>query len=595
MSMHSQISRTVSFARLDASLLCMSVCIFMLVSFPFVIPWHFYPDGDFLTQSISLACALMFVCFSVLRGVSVKLGLVEFFGLATVFALLALSGRQASVAFVVVLVGTLLMSSLRSLPLAEKDACFKVMMYGLAFGLSFTLFAALAQVLGVESIFSGWVFDDQNPAILSIVANIGQRNLMSQYLLVGLTASSLLVVKYRSGLLLVALISVPVGYVLALAGSRTALLCISWLLFAGLCFLGFFRKQKIMGRYSWATIICAIVLLVMQPVSEMLVPGVPTTLSRVAEGSGVRIAEWAKAWSIVQQHFPGGVGWSEYAANSFLQQLQVGNSASVDNNWTHAHNLVLHLLVELGLAAAIPFAALACLFYELVCSKRNLQWMLVILTLGMIFIHSMLEYPLWYVWGLYLFISLAGFGLNDGLVSFQLSRAMRFFFAVLMIGGIGCILLSAKGYFQLVEATSPTENQQLNLERLENIIAQSSNPALEYAANVTMIPYLRPGGGILRLCKLMEVARVMPAADKLDLIALDAFLMNDEKFAFEVLRSRYRVFPRTDDGVLISNLGRLGEEKAKTLRERIEQLKLEPFDLSKSYQLEACPEDKLLH
>ncbi len=98
---------------------------------------------------------------------------------------------------------------------------------------------------------------------------------------------------------------------------------------------------------------------------------------------------------------------------------------------------------------------------------------------------------------------------------------------------------------------------------------------------------------MLRLCKLMEVARVMPAADKLDLIALDAFLMKDEKFAFEVLRSRYRAFPRTDDGVLISNLGRLGEEKAKALREKIEQLKLEPFDLSKSYQLEACPEDKL--
>lgn len=593
MSMLSQVLRTMPIARLDASLLCMNVCIFMLVSFPFVIPWHFYPDGDFLTQSISLASALLFVFFSALRGLPVKLGLVEFFGMAAAFALLVLSGRQASVVFVVVLVGTLLMSSLRSLPLAEKDACFKMMLYGLAFGFVFTLFAALAQVFGVESVFLGWVFDDQSPEVLNVVANIGQRNLMSQYLLVGLVAFCLLMVKYRGGLLLAVLVSVPVGYVLALAGSRTALLCIGWLLLAGLCFFGLFRKQQLMARYSLATIICVIILLAMQPVSKALVPDLPTTLSRVAEGSGVRLAEWAKAWSIVQQHFPGGVGWSEYAANSFLQQLQVGNSASVDNNWTHAHNLVLHLLVELGLAAVIPFAALACLVYELICGKRNLQWMLVIFALGMIAIHSMLEYPLWYVWGFYLFISLAGFGLNDGLVSFQLSRAMRGFVAVLMIGGIGCILLSTKGFFQLVEATGPTENQQLNLERLENIIAQTSNPALEYAANVTMIPYLRPGGGMLRLCKLMEVTRVMPAADKLDLIALDAFLMNDETFAFEVLRSRYRAFPRTDDGVLISNLGRLGEEKAKTLRERIEQLKLEPFDLNKSYQLEACPEDKL--
>ncbi|EQM66855.1 Wzy polymerase domain-containing protein [Pseudomonas tohonis] len=565
-------------------------CIFLLASLPYILPWHYYPDGDFLTQASSAICVLLFI--AVVSFGSLKIGLSELGLLAFSVVLTAIGGDGARVVFAVSLSGVLLIALLRSLSDEERESCFNALLWGVSLGGAFTLLASLVQLFGFESMVGGVVFDDASPD-LNVVGNIGQRNLMSQYLLAGFLATGSLMLRggrWRGWSLVV--LAVPVGYVLALAGSRTALLSIGWIAVA-CCLVMLLLRGSDLSRYAKGLLIGCGVLLIMQPMAGFLTPGTETSMDRIAAGSSVRLAEWMKAWAMIKLHFPGGVGWSEYAANSFLQQLQMGDPASADNNWTHAHNLILNLTVELGLSALVPIIALGCLAWELWRAERNLRWFFVVLALGMTLIHSMLEYPLWYAWGFYFFIALAGFGVNGTLFTLQPSRAMRGFVAVLALIGVGYILLSIQGYFRLVEASGPTEDQQLNLERLESIISQTSNPALEYAANLTMIPYLRPGGGMLRLCKLMEVARVMPAADKLDLIALDAFLMNDEKFAFEVLRSRYRAFPGTDDGVLISNLGRLGEEKAKELRERIEQLKHEPFDLSKSYQLEACPEDKL--
>lgn len=568
---------------------------FLLACVPYILPWHYYPDGDFLTQCSAVICVLGVVMLGGLRIQHIKIGLPEICLIAFSLTLLVIGKRNGLIALLVVLLGGLFLLVLRSLDGVGRARVFDAVLYGLCLGGAATLLASFAQAFNLESMLHGLVFDDNNPQVVNVVANIAQRNLMSQYLLTSFLAVGFLLARLsRKWCWLLAAVAVPVGYILALAGSRTALLSIAWVMTA-CCMAMLLAPKSDLAHQSKGLLASCIVLLIMQPLAGLLVPGTETSIDRIAAGSSVRFSEWAKAWEMITAHFPGGVGWSEYSANSFLQQLRAGDISSADNNWTHAHNLVLNLLVELGLAAVVPLLAMGCLFWEFWRAERSLQWFFVVLVLGMTLVHSMLEYPLWYAWGFYLFIALAGLGVNGALFALQPSRAMRGFVGVIALAGVGYVLLSVQGYFRLVEATGPTENQQLNLERLESIIAQSSNPALEYAANVTMIPYLRPGGGMLRLCKLMEVARVMPAADKLDLIALDAFLMNDEKFAFEVLRSRYRAFPGTDDGVLISNLGRLGDEKAKALRERIEQLKHEPFDLSKSYQLEACPEDKLPH
>lgn len=127
---------------------------------------------------------------------------------------------------------------------------------------------------------------------------------------------------------------------------------------------------------------------------------------RMAEGAGLRPLLWKHAWHIFLSHPWLGGGWGDYAWNQYVQTDVLGPVEMALN----AHNIVLDLLAKVGvvglLAVAIPFGGLL-----LAVRKRRVTpelgfFYAVILVMTE---HSMLEFPLHYLYFLLPFAFVLGY------------------------------------------------------------------------------------------------------------------------------------------------------------------------------------------
>ena len=112
------------------------------------------------------------------------------------------------------------------------------------------------------------------------------------------------------------------------------------------------------------------------------------------EGHG-RLLLWRNVVDLVAQHPWAGWGWGELAFAHFDTLYAGPRFAEILDN---AHNLPLHLAVELGIPAALlicggfGWLVLAARPWRESDPARLMAWGL----LGVIVLHSLLEYPLWY-------------------------------------------------------------------------------------------------------------------------------------------------------------------------------------------------------
>lgn len=109
----------------------------------------------------------------------------------------------------------------------------------------------------------------------------------------------------------------------------------------------------------------------------------------------VRFFYWQEAWSLAVLHPVAGVGWGNLGSARLLELPF--NAAS--HNTTNAHNLVLHLLAETGFATT--FLALAPVGWFLWrrppwrTANNNARWAWMLI--AVVGLHSLLEYPIWYM------------------------------------------------------------------------------------------------------------------------------------------------------------------------------------------------------
>lgn len=109
-----------------------------------------------------------------------------------------------------------------------------------------------------------------------------------------------------------------------------------------------------------------------------------------------RFEHWRAAWELATRHPTLGVGWGEFRYTRFME-LPVVTGAEVADN---AHNVVLHLLAEIGFAGT--FLVLAPVVWVLATvqpwrqsASTGQRWgWLTIMAVG---VHALLEYPLWYM------------------------------------------------------------------------------------------------------------------------------------------------------------------------------------------------------
>jgi O-antigen ligase len=114
-----------------------------------------------------------------------------------------------------------------------------------------------------------------------------------------------------------------------------------------------------------------------------------------AEGCASRLVLWGNVLHLIAQQPMTGWGWGELDYAHFMTLYEGARFCDILDN---AHNLPLHLAVELGLPAALLVCggALAWAWLQQPWREtgrmRQLAWAL----LTLLAIHSLLEYPLWY-------------------------------------------------------------------------------------------------------------------------------------------------------------------------------------------------------
>lgn len=113
---------------------------------------------------------------------------------------------------------------------------------------------------------------------------------------------------------------------------------------------------------------------------------------------GRRMVEWYKAWIVFKSSPIVGYGWNEYAKQSVYLQPIFPNAPLNSGLFTNCHNLILQLLAETGIIGTF-IVVLGLLYTIYAIIKLNSPECIIILC--MIFttlIHSMVEYPLWYMY-----------------------------------------------------------------------------------------------------------------------------------------------------------------------------------------------------
>ena len=272
---------------------------------------------------------------------------------------------------------------------------------------------ALMQALVSLMQFGGWAGEDMFRGIIAyrglreVSGQLGQRNHLGHYLMWGALAAAYLWSQRRvPGWLGVALVLALTG-ALGLVNSRTiftyvagvGLLLPFWRLLAG-------REGN---RLLWILLFTLLMTVVVQlGIGHVLnwFTGVAydTALARVENSSfamSARDIEWRKAWMAFQTAPWWGYGWGGYALQGFLINLSAKGYSLNNLNvlFTHSHNLVLQLLVETGIVGTLlVFGGFAAAIRRLLVRPANAASLLLLAMMAVSLCHSMLEYPLWYIY-----------------------------------------------------------------------------------------------------------------------------------------------------------------------------------------------------
>jgi O-antigen ligase len=254
---------------------------------------------------------------------------------------------------------------------------------------------ALVQYLGLSAHFHSWI--SAAPAG-EAYGNLRQRNQFASLTNIGLLAVLWMWQtgtgqrRQRAALLLAAACLLAVGN--ALSASRTGLLQL--LLIAVLCvwWHRVFRAKSplpVLALAAGAYVLAALGI----PWLSGIDGGIFSRLGGGAPACTSRVALWSNVLDLIGQKPWLGWGWGELDYAHYTTLYREQRFCDILDN---AHNLPLHLAVELGIPVAILFSGgLAWVVWRLKPWRetdplRQMAWGVA----AVIGTHSMLEYPLWY-------------------------------------------------------------------------------------------------------------------------------------------------------------------------------------------------------
>jgi len=254
----------------------------------------------------------------------------------------------------------------------------------------------LCQYFGVAAYFSPWM---SLPSMGEAFANLRQRNQFASLTNLSLVALVWLVATgrvapHRKWLPLLGAALLAAGN--AASSSRTGLLQL--FLLCVLCGVwGAWRQPPARRLVLMAVLMYALALLALPWLAGVELQG-QGALARLRDGdSGCasRLTLWSNVLHLIAQKPWLGWGWGELDYAHYMTLYPGARFCDILDN---AHNLPLHLAVELGIPVALLFCGIAGWLvlrarpWRETDPTRQMAWGV----LALVVLHSLLEYPLWY-------------------------------------------------------------------------------------------------------------------------------------------------------------------------------------------------------
>lgn len=255
----------------------------------------------------------------------------------------------------------------------------------------------LVQYFGLAQALSPWI---SQTGAGEAFANLRQRNHFATLTSIGLLALTAVLARHPPGPRVpgwayAAMALLALGN--AASSSRTGLL--QWLLILALTAAWALRGQRRLALFALQALLAYGLAVVALPWLLSAATGLSSAglLGRLAEtpGCGSRRVLWSNVLTLIAQKPWVGWGWGELDDAHYMTLYPGARFCDILDN---AHNLPLHLAVELG----IPLALAVCGGAGWIVRRarpwretdptRQMAWGV----LAVIMLHSLLEYPLWY-------------------------------------------------------------------------------------------------------------------------------------------------------------------------------------------------------
>lgn len=555
--------------------------LFLLVTIPFFNWVRFQPSGDYVSSVCAVLLAMAVVVWSPARNRDAETG-----GALLLLVLLPLLILASSLVSpypgqgLAASVGVLLCLALaHAISRHPPQLVLMTLAWGLLLGGLLQVLVGLLQLTQWVLVLQWpWVFyDKSNPA--NLFGQLAQRNLYANYLTLSMFAACyLFAVGKLRGWLLLPLVLV-FGLFISWSGSRVAIgyagvaLLLVWLFF----WRG--GKQSSTGRLAAALTLATCWLVFCQLFSKELVAllswlGLPLgnvgsgaeRMRMLSGGFNTRWAEWQKAWQVFLVHPLLGVGLGSYAAESVRLEVVMGFAGQWSGSklFTHSHNLILQLLAETGLFGTVVVVIGLCWAFLPFFRKEqaNVHSLLVVLLAMVLLLHSMVEYPLWYMSFLSLFAVLLG-----------LSPARRYTLAIrppmrrVLTWGF-CVLLlwqsvaGLQAYGKLASWYMPGANAQANVMRAEEVWHVARNPLWTYEADMVLANYLVVDRQQLQEKRALfeRLTAYRPHAGMLINVAILRALDGDSAAAEQALRFAIAAYPAYTPGFAAELMSRRDPE-----------------------------------
>lgn len=400
--------------RLTAAHFCLAA-IGLMWTLPFLQPYHHVPLTSFYSEWLALALGLAALTWmaraAFWRSAVLPAALIPLLGFIVLLLVQHAAGKVAYggqvlvaalyigwAALLVVLAGGLR----RAIGL---EGVATVLAWFLVVGGVVGAVLALLQYYQISDLPQSLIFPKR---WTQVSGNLAQSNHLAAYCTLALASLAYLYAVRRLHWAAVAAGALPLLFVIGLSGSRSSLVFLAFVLALALLYgwRGGAGGRRLAGSMVlFAGGFAAALWLASLPGLESA-GGSDTVSQRLAGGEGsasarsldFRLQIARESWEMFVQAPWLGVGWGQFPWNDFEYRAL---HARAITTWpfNHAHNIVLHLLAETGLAGTLLIAGAAALWLR---SLKHAvidpaHWWLAAL-IGVIALQSLVEHPLWYAY-----------------------------------------------------------------------------------------------------------------------------------------------------------------------------------------------------